>query len=247
MKTVAVYHSKGGVGKTTSCVNLAWTAAHRGNRVLLWDLDPQGGASFSLAKDQGLEGKARKYISGRSEWTREVLPTAWENLFLIPADRSLKDTELMMNEEKKSSRLLKEWVGQFGDDFDWVFLDCPPGLSLVADNIFRAADLILVPVIPSPLAVRSLGQVEEAAFRKEKWSQKIHPFLSMADLRKKIHRELGTYLLNREGSLKTVIPLLSEIERMGLEGKPAAVKEGSRSREVFESLWAEVCALNASN
>jgi len=240
MKVIALYNSKGGVGKTTSCVNLAWVAASQGGKVLLWDLDPQGAASFTLSVDKSLDQKAKKLISGKADWAEEIQDTPWQNLKLIPADLRLRDSEILMEEEKRSKKLLGDWIKKLRLNFDVIFLDCPPGLSLLTENILRAADVIIVPVVPTPLAVRSLGHMDEFLTESGKYSSKIHPFLSMADRRKKVHKNLATYLLNRSDSLKTVIPPLAEIERMGVTRKPSASVLSSRSSELYASLWREI-------
>lgn len=242
-KVFALYNSKGGVGKTSSCLNLAWTAAFSGRRVLLWDLDPQGAASFYLKRDEGLGNKARKFLSGKAEWKQEVRATAFDNLWLIPADHSLRDFEIIADAEKKSRRVLNEWIKDLIEDFDVIFLDCPPGLTLVSENIFKAADWILVPVEPSPLSLRTLNQMTDFFEDGKKDLKKIHPFASMCDLRKRVHQEAVRQLQANPATLTTTIPLLSEIEKMGITLLPSAFKAGSRSRDIYSRLWLEVDAL----
>lgn len=240
MSVLAVYNSKGGVGKTSLSVNLAWTAAHSGARTLLWDLDPQAASSFTLQHNRGLGTSVEKLLSGKRDWVDRIVDTAHENLSLLPSDMALRNWDILLDDEKKSKKLLTEWLKPIRERFSVIVLDCPPGLTLLSENIFRAADCLLVPVIPAPLSLRTLSQIRQHFVAEERDESMIVPIVSMADLRKRVHKESVAELQKVQGTLQTVIPLMAEIERMGLVGTPSASRSGSRSWEVFQAIWGEL-------
>lgn len=233
MSVFAVYNIKGGVGKTSGAVNLAWTSAAEGHKTLLWDLDSQGAASFALKTQGGLEHRVEKFLSGKKSWHQEVRPTAFANLFLIPADLTLRNWDLLLDEEKKSKKILADWLQPLSEEFQVIFLDCPPGLTLLSENLFRAADHLLLPVVPSPLSFRTLMQLGKHFADEGRNPEMIRQYISMAE-----------ELFKLPGTLKTVVPLLAEIERMSTTGVPSASVVSSKSKEVFKQLFRELQALN---
>ena len=186
MKVVAVYSVKGGVGKTTTAVNLAWEAA-KSYRVLLWDLDPQAASTWLLDVRPKLKGGAEALIRGKTKIGQVVRETGYANLDVLPADDSYRDLELALDQTKHSTRRLALLLGPLARKYDVVILDCPPGESLLAHNVITAADVIVLPLQPSPLSARSLQQVRDVV-RSEKKPPRIIGFISMADRRKTGHR-----------------------------------------------------------
>ena len=156
---VAVYSLKGGVGKTTLAVNLAWAAAQAGRRVLLWDLDGQAAATYLLGHEME-SGNAGATIRKGLDPARLIVPTAVPGLELLPADASLRDLDVTFHDLDKKKRLAK-LAEKLPAGFDLVVLDCPPGLTDTSEQILRAADLVVVPVIPSPLSHRALAAIAE--------------------------------------------------------------------------------------
>ena len=240
MSVLAVYNSKGGVGKTSLSINLAWTAAYSGSKTLLWDLDPQGASSFTLQHLGGLGQSVEKLLSGKRDWADRVVSTDYERLSLLPSDMALRNWDILLDEEKKSKKLLGEWLKPLREKFSVIILDCPPGLTLLSENIFRAADRLLVPVVPAPLSLRTLSQIQRHFAAEERDEAMIVPIASMVDLRKKVHKEMVAELEKMPNSLRTVVPVMAEVERMGLAGVPSAARLGSRSRDVFQTLWQEL-------
>ncbi len=244
MSVVAVYNSKGGAGKTTSTVNLACLSALSGVRTLLWDLDPQGAASFFLQQDKGLEHSARKLVTGKQNWNDEILASEIPGLSLIPGDSRLRNWDILLEEHSHAKRTLADWLKPLREEFPVIFLDCPPGMTLLSENLFRAADLILVPTPPSVLSFRTLEKIKEFLASSDKEAPILLPFFSMVDRRKKSHRDLMTSL--PKGFLQSSIPLLAEIERMGEAPLPSVLIKGGRSAELYGTLWAEIVTFHLS-
>jgi len=238
VSVVAVYTSKGGSGKSTSAVQLAWTAAVGGSRTLLWDLDAQGASSYFLKHDDGLDRSARKLITGKKDWADEVRPTAIGGLSLIPCDQSLRHWDSLLQEQSHGKKLLSDWLKPLKDQFDVILLDCPPGLTTLSEAVFRAADLLAVPVVPSALGFRSWEQLKEFVGALDRKGPHLAPFLSMVDRRKVAHRELATS--PPEDFLRTVVPLWSDIERTLDQSSARMWSRTARVVEVYRSLWEEI-------
>ncbi len=245
MKVLATYNIKGGVGKTATAVNLAYLAAAEGARTLVWDLDPQGAASFYFRVKPKVKGGSEALIAGRRDLDRAIKGTDYDNLDLIPADFSYRNMDLDLDEAKKRMRRIDLLLRPMAKHYDYVFLDCPPSISLVSENVFRAANALLVPLIPTTLSMRTFAQLDsflEDNPGREK--QVVLAFFSMVDKRKKLHREhVETVGPSRADVLDVAIPSASDIERMGVHRAPLpAFAPRSRSAAAYRALWAEVKA-----
>ncbi len=242
MKTIALFNIKGGVGKTTSAVNLAYLAANSGMRTTLWDLDPQGCSGWYLGiNDAELEKRAAKLIEGKLQPAELAVPTRHENLTVVPSDFSVRKLDVLMAEQG-AGKTFKSLLKSVGEGQDLVILDCAPALSSTAEQIFSAVDLILVPLIPTPLSLRAYEQLKEFLDQK-KWSGlKVVPFFTQVDRRRKLQNEV---IENRKKlfpeSLKTYIPYASALEQMGVHRAPITVfASSSPSGLGYWLLWAEV-------
>ncbi len=190
MKIYATYNIKGGVGKTTAAVNLAHLAAADGARTLLWDLDPQGAASFLFRIKPRVKGGGEALIRGTRTLDGAIKGTDFERLDLIPADFTYRNMDLLLDgAAKKPARKLARLLEPLAAEYDTVFLDCPPGISLVSENVMHAADVLLVPLIPTTLSVRTLNQLTDfvAGFNGDRPA--VRAFFSMVDRRKRLHTD----------------------------------------------------------
>jgi chromosome partitioning protein len=232
-RVLASYNIKGGVGKTSAAVNLAYLASREGARTLLWDLDPQGGTTFLLRVRPKVKGGGRKLVRGQSDPDDLIKGTDHEGLDLLPADFSYRHMDLALDGTKKPTQRLARVLAPLALEYDYVFLDCPPSVSLV--------DALLVPVIPGPLSSRTLAQLTDVVADQGKRRPDVLAFFSMVDGRKRLHKEIMEELAGREGVLATAIPAASVVERMGAEREPiAAFAPRSRAAAAYEALWAEV-------
>jgi len=242
MKVFATYNIKGGVGKTSTAVNLAYLSAREGQRTLLWDLDPQAAATYIFRVRPRVKGGGRGLVTGKRAIEDALKATDFDNLDLLPADFSYRNMDLELDDEKKRTRRLGQLVGSVSGDYDVVFLDCPPSISLMSENVLHAADTLLVPLIPATLSLRTFEQLKDFVADTDKPRPELVAFFSMVDRRKRLHRDV-IEAMPRDGAriASTEIPALSIIEQMAEHRAPvAAFAPRSRAALCYEQLWAEV-------
>jgi len=242
MRALAVYNVKGGVGKTSVSVNLAWLAAREGRRALLWDLDPQGAASFLFRVDGPGKGAGKRLVRGKWELSDLLRGTDFPGLDLIPADSSYRKLDLALAEAGRPARRLADLIAPLVAGYDFLFFDCPPSLSVLAEAVFALSDALLVPTVPTPLSLRALEQLAVHLSDKKREHLQVLPFLSMVDRRKRIHRS-SEWIRQRSPFpiLGAEIPYLSHIEEMGLRRAPVPVyAPASPGARAYGELWEEV-------
>ena len=189
MTTIALYNLKGGVGKTASCVNFSYLAAADGFKTLLWDIDPQGSSSFYYKVKPKQHPGIKKLITKDAHLESAIMSSDFELLDVIPADNSSKSFDIMLEEMKSSKSRIKSVLKQLDGEYDFVFIDCPPGFSALSENIFNAADIVLMPVIPTTLSIRTYNMVKDFFKEKDLDIGKLTCFFTMVDLRKNMHKE----------------------------------------------------------
>jgi len=243
MKIVATYNIKGGVGKTAAAVNLSHLAARDGLRVLLADLDPQAAASFLFRVRPRVKGGGTALIrGGNRDLDKAIKGTDFEGLDLLPADFTFRNLDLILDATKKPTQRLARLLRPLRASYDVVFLDCPPGISLVSEAVLYAADLILTPIIPTTLSLRTLDQLTEFIGGLDGHRPALLAFCSMIDRRKRLHKEIAQRLpAERDDVAATAIPALSLIEQMAVLRSPVtASAPRSAAARGYADLWAEV-------
>lgn len=247
MKIYALYSIKGGVGKTASAVNLAYLSALSGARTLIWDLDPQGAASycFRIRPETALSSKKLLKKKHRGKLAREIRGTDYEGLDLLPADFSYRHLDLALDAKRDPRRSFARLLEPLAADYDRIYLDCAPSISLTSESLFAAADALLVPTIPAPLSLRTLEQLERHLRRDGPEELAVLPFFCMVDRRKKLHREARQTLAaeGRKGGafLDAEIPFSTLVERMSVRREPLlAYAYKSDPAQAYVRLWHEV-------
>jgi len=243
VRILATYSIKGGVGKTTSAVNLAREAAVTGSRVLVWDLDPQGAATFFFRIRPKVKGGTQRLVGSKGDLAEHVRASDLPGLHVVPADFSLRHLDLHLDGAKRPAERLASLLAGVGSRYDIAFLDCPPSISLASESVFGAADALLVPVIPTTLSSRTLHQLSDFLAGQDS-PPDLLPYFSMVDGRKRLHRDvMATLRAEWPNLLTTAIPSASVVERMGPERAPVAgYAPSSPAAHAFNRLWAEVAA-----
>ena len=242
MTTLAIYSNKGGVGKTAAAVNLSYLAARTGMKTLLCDLDPQGSATYYFRVKPKLRSGAKGLIKGGQQVFKSVKRTDYENLDLLPADFSLRNLDIRFNKLKRPQKRLRKILIPFKDEYDLILLDCPVTISVLAENIFTAADFTLVPLIPTTLSLRTYRQLLSFCKKRDFDEARVYVFFSMVDRHKKLHKELiATAPKTIKNVLESPIPYLAQVEKMGLHREPVvAFSPGSAASKSYQSLWDKV-------
>ena len=242
MKTIAVYSIKGGVGKTAACVNLAYIASTQSLPTLVCDLDPQGSASYYFRIRPMAKHSGRKFLKGGKRIDKNIRGTDFERLDLLPADFSFRNLDILLNGFGDRHRRLKTILGWLQKRYAYVFLDCPPNITLVSENVFQAADIILVPFIPTTLSMLTLEKLVAFFGRKGLDETRIYPFFSMVERRKTMHRNMMQEMVQRNKRVfESVIPYNADIEKMGLYREPLThYRPKSVGAQAYEALWTEI-------
>lgn len=239
-RVLATYNIKGGVGKTSAAVNLAYLAAREGARTLIWDLDPQGASTYLFRVKPKIKGGGDRLVRGKTDAETQIKGTDHDRLDLLPADFSYRHMDLALDAAKRPTTRLDRVLEPLKPDYDFIFLDCPPSISLVSESVFEAADALLVPMIPATLSSRTFAQLRDVVGD----TSQVLAFFSMVDGRKRLHREVMAELsATYPEILRTAIPAAADVERMGVARTVVEELAGrGRAATAYRELWAEVRA-----
>lgn len=243
MKTIALYSIKGGVGKTAAAVNLSYLASRENMPTLICDLDPQGASSYYFRITASEKFNSDKFLKGAKKIYRHIRATDFEHLDLLPSDITYRNLDIELSEEKNPKKKLGKNLSDLGEEYEYLFFDCPPNLTLLSESVFAASDIILVPVIPTTLSIRTFDQLRSFFDDNRLDTSKIRAFFSMEEKRKTMHRDIVDQFSSSPEVLSRTIPYSSEIEKMGLYRAPVnAARPDSAAAKAYRELWEELQA-----
>lgn len=243
MKTLAIYQLKGGVGKTSTAVNFAALAAAQGLNTLLWDLDPQGAATWLSGVDAELTSKVKHWVKGKSPLGRYIERAAVGDYDVLPAAQAHRLLDVVLHKVDAPQKALKRLLQPFSEQYQLVILDAPPSMSTLADNVLFASDKIVLPVVPGFLAQRTLEQVAAYMDDLERPRDALLALYTMVDRRRQLHRaQIEGHPVSGIHWVSAQIPYASSVERMGLTRRPlmASAQPQDPARLAYERAWNEV-------
>lgn len=242
MKVISSYSIKGGVGKTALAVNLAYALYQGGYRTLLVDLDPQGAASFYFRVGTAEKHRIKDSRSLADGLRKNIRESDYPGLDIIPSNLAYRHFDIMLDSMSKRRKQFRMVLDEFKTEYDLILMDCPPNITLLSENVFRASDSILVPVIPTVLSQRTLEQLIGFFADEELPPDKLRPFFSMVQKRNRMHREIMEQLpASHPGFLKSAIPFSAEVERMGARRMPLLAWSGAcEAARAYSSLCREI-------
>jgi chromosome partitioning protein len=248
---IAVTNTKGGVGKTTTSVNLATGLAARNRRTLIVDLDPQGHSTRCFISEELDRDVSDLIMEKPSQAARSILPTEYESLDIVGAtDRLTETAELLQTRIRREERLVKA-LGHVSDDYDYIIVDCPPVMGVLAYNALVAADTLVIPIQPGVGAIAGLDALLEAAaeLRDEEVADLSYRLLStMYEIRTTRTNAMVEDLLGRHRSklLRSVISKSESLNQANLAGKPAvAFASSSRGAQEYDALCEEITRMRS--
>ena len=242
MKIIAFYNIKGGVGKTSAAVNISYLSSLENRRTLLIDLDPQGSASFYCRIRPQKKFRTKKFLQGGQSIENNIRGTDFPHLDLLPSHISFGKLDIGLHRFKKSKSRLRKILQPIKKEYDVIVIDCPPNITLLSENVFRAADAVIVPTIPTPLSQMTYKKLMKFFKRHQLDDSKLFTFFSMVEQRKTIHKESVQTIGKKDPHfLKSTIPYSAEVEKMGVYREPLfRYSPRSLAAIAFEGRWQEI-------
>jgi chromosome partitioning protein len=249
-KTFSFFNQKGGVGKTTSVVNIATVLANLGKKILLIDLDSQGNATsgFGIEKDEN-ESTAYQLLVENSDPNSSIKKTSIENLWIIPSNAHLAGAEMHLIGQDKREFVLREQLKKISRNYDFILLDCPPSLGLISINALTSCSYIIIPLQCEYYALEGLGQLLSTyQLVKKNLSAELElggVILTMADIRTNLTQQVIEEVRNyfKDKAFQTVIPRSVKLSEAPSFGKPAVIYDAhSRGSQAYVELGKEFLA-----
>jgi chromosome partitioning protein len=247
-RIISVSNQKGGVGKTTTTVNLAAFLADRGKKVLIIDIDPQANAGYGIGVNaEDVNTTIYEVLIGDLPIREAVFKTSYENLFIIPSNIHLSGAQIDLMEMEGREYILREALKEVQDTFDYVLIDCPPSLGILTLNSLVAADTVLIPLQCEYYALEGLNQllriitmVQENLNRKLKIEGVV---LTMYDSRTNLAQQVVQDVRDffEDKVFETIIPRNVRLSEAPSFGKPIGIYDrGSVGSQTYEKLTDEV-------
>lgn len=257
-KIISLVNQKGGVGKTTTSINLSASLAYLGKKVLLIDLDPQGNTTTGVGINKGdITNSVHEVLTGKCEITEAIIKTKYKNLYVLPATINLAGLDMELIEKSKSSQefaknaQLKTYLDPIKDLFNYIIIDCPPSLGLITTNALTASDSVIIPVQCEFFALEGITQLLNTIMLAQK---NLNPnldiegvLLTMLDSRTLLGLEVVEDIRRffKERVYNTIIPRLIKLTEAPSHGKPIlAYDPKHRATEAYINLAKEVIARN---
>ncbi len=251
-KVISVANQKGGVGKTTTAVNLSTLLAKKGKKVLLIDTDPQGNATSGLGVTKEVELSVYDILVGETTFEETVQETEVKNLTVCPSNISLAGAEVELVSMMSREQRLKEKLEVVKDEYDFIIIDCPPSLGLITLNAFTASDSVLIPVQCEYFALEGLGQLLNTVNLVKKHLNKNleieGALLTMYDARtnlsNQVVKEVKKYFEDKV--YKTVIPRNVRLSEAPSYGMPISIYDPkSKGAKAYEKFTKELLKNNS--
>ena len=252
-KIISVANQKGGVGKTTTAVNLSDSLAKKGKRVLLIDTDPQGNATSGVGVDKSVQFSVYDVLVDGVDIENTIQKTEVKNLEVCPSNINLAGAEVQLVSANQREYKLKEKLDKFKENYDYIIIDCPPSLGLVTLNAFTASDSVLIPIQCEYYALEGLGQlINTINLVKKRMNKSLSiegALLTMYDARTNLSNQVVKEVKNYfdDKVYKTVIPRNVKLSEAPSYGMPICMYDArSKGSKCYEKFTKELIKVNES-